>query len=151
MAKGKNISAADLEIDLRSMKEEEFFKWLLACLLFGKPIQRTVAVRAYNEFVKEGLLSPKAILDVGWDKLVEILDRGHYVRFDYSTADKLLEVSTKLVEDYGGDVLNIIRNAKDTKDLSGRLDSLPGVGPTTVRIFLEGMEQEGVLPLNPVE
>ena len=38
---------AELEIDLASRKEEELFKWFLACLLFGKSIQREIAERAY--------------------------------------------------------------------------------------------------------
>jgi len=33
----KNISAADLGIDLASRRERERFKWFLACLLFGRP------------------------------------------------------------------------------------------------------------------
>ncbi len=42
--------------------EAEKFKWFLACLLFGRPIQQTVARRAYEEFAREGLVSPDAIL-----------------------------------------------------------------------------------------
>ncbi len=57
----KNISAADLGIDLASRQEGERFKWFLACLLFGKPIQQTVARRAYEEFVSAGLVTPGAI------------------------------------------------------------------------------------------
>jgi len=30
-------------------------------------------------------LDPEKILEAGWDKLVEVLDRGHYVRYDFST------------------------------------------------------------------
>lgn len=37
---------AELEIDLASRKEEELFKWFLACLLFGKPIQQEIAEQA---------------------------------------------------------------------------------------------------------
>jgi len=37
----------DLGIRLSSKKEEELFKWFLACLLFGKPIQQQVAERAF--------------------------------------------------------------------------------------------------------
>ncbi|HKV58434.1 MAG TPA: hypothetical protein VJO32_09125, partial [Ktedonobacteraceae bacterium] len=96
----KNIYAKELGIDLASGRETEYFKWFLACLLFGKPIQQEVAKRAYQELVKEGIVSPEAILRAGWDKLVEVLDRGHYVRYDFSTATKLLDVSTALKEKY---------------------------------------------------
>ena len=42
MAK-RTIRARDLGIDLESGTEGERFKWFLACLLFGKPIQQEVA------------------------------------------------------------------------------------------------------------
>ena len=64
--KGK-IYSRDLGIDLKSGREEEIFKWFLACLLFGKPIQQEVAKRTYFEFKKEGLLSPENILKAGWN------------------------------------------------------------------------------------
>ncbi len=96
--KQKKIYAKELDIDLASGRETEYFKWFLACLLFGKPIQQEVAKRAYFEFVKEGFVTPEAILKAGWDKLVEVLDRGHYVRYDFSTATKLLDVSQALKE-----------------------------------------------------
>src|SRR5437660_5609757 len=99
--KQKKIYAKDLDIDLSSKQETEYFKWFLACLLFGKPIQQEVARRTYFEFVNAGLTTPDAILQAGWDKLVEVLDRGHYVRYDFSTATKLLEVSKTLQEKYG--------------------------------------------------
>src|SRR3984893_19214127 len=97
----KKIYAKDLGIDLASKQETEYFKWFLASLLFGKPIQQEVAKRTYFEFVKEGLVTPVAIRQAGWDKLVEVLERGHYVRYDFSTATKLLDVSKALKEKYG--------------------------------------------------
>src|SRR5260370_42302774 len=71
--------------DLASKKEAELFKWLLACLLFGKPIQQEVAKRTYGALGQAGLTHPDAIVQAGWDRLVQVLDRGHYARFDYST------------------------------------------------------------------
>ena len=38
----QKTTAVDLGIDLASRKEEELFKWFLACLLFGKPIQTSI-------------------------------------------------------------------------------------------------------------
>jgi len=135
--KGK-IYSKDLGIDLKSGKEEEIFKWFLACLLFGKPIQQKVAKRAYFEFEKAGILSPEKILEAGWDRLVEILDRGHYVRYNFSTATKLLEICKKLKEKYG--TLNSLLNqAKNKKDLEKKLQEFEGIGPVTVRIFLRDL------------
>lgn len=49
--KHKKIYSTDLGIDLKSCSEEELFKWFLACLLFGKPIQQGVARHTYLEIV----------------------------------------------------------------------------------------------------
>ena len=122
-------------IDLKSGREEEIFKWFLACLLFGKPIQQGVAKRTYFEFKKARILSPEKILEAGWLKLVEILDRGHYVRYDFSTATKLLEICKTLKEKYRS-LDDLLNQAKDKKDLVRRLQEFKGIGPTTVRIFL---------------
>lgn len=138
--KNSNITSKELGIDLDSGKEEELFKWFLACLLFGKPIQQTVAKRAYFEFVKKGLLSPGKILEAGWNKLVRILDKGHYVRYDFSTAAKLLAVSKELKARYGA-VGEIVRRSKNRKDLDARLQEFNGVGPVTAGIFLSGFSE----------
>jgi len=136
--KGK-IYSRDLGINLKSGKEEEIFKWFLACLLFGKPIQQEVAKRTYFEFEKENLLTPEKILEAGWDKLVEVLDRGHYVRYDFSTATKLLEICKKLKKDYGS-LGNLLKSAKNKKDLERKLLEFKGIGPVTTRIFLRDLK-----------
>jgi hypothetical protein len=93
--------AEALGIDLSSWKEGELFKWLLVCLLFGKPIRQEIAERAYSLLVSAGLRNPDAVLGAGWDKLVELLDKAHYVRYDFSTATKLLDVCQELKQRYG--------------------------------------------------
>jgi len=134
----KKIYAKELGIDLESGRETEYFKWFLACLLFGKPVQQEVAKRAYLELVKEDIVTPEAILKAGWDKLVEVLDRGHYVRYDFSTATKLLDVSKALKEKYGT-FGALLRESKTVEELSTRLEEFKGVGPKTVEIFMRDM------------
>lgn len=126
----KRIDSRELGIDLKSGKEAELFKWFLACLLFGKPIQQEVAKRTYLEFEKSGLTDPDEILKAGWDRLVSVLDAGHYVRFDFSTADKLLEVCRELKERYGG-----VGQLLKEKSLGPKLLAFRGIGPVTARIF----------------
>ena len=135
----KKIYAKELGIDLASKQETDYFKWFLACLLFGKPIQQEVAKRTYFEFLKEGLTTPDAILQAGWDKLVEILDRGHYVRYDFSTATKLLDVAKALKEN-GGTLTDLLEQAKTVGELSSRLQAFKGVGPKTIEIFLRDIK-----------
>ena len=131
----KKIYAEELGIDLSSKQEAEYFKWFLACLLFGKPIQQEVAKRTYFEFVNDGLTNPDAIIQAGWDKLVEILDKGHYVRFAYSTATKLLDVCRALKEKYGT-ITNLLKQVQSIDELSSHLQEFKGIGQKTAEIFL---------------
>ena len=138
MTKQKQISAQELGIDLSSKEESAYFNWFLACLLFGKPIQQEVAKRTYGEFVKERLTTPDAILQAGWDKLVEVLDRGHYVRYDFSTATKLLDIAKNLQENYGT-LTSLVQQSPSIEELSARLQQFKGVGPKTAEIFLRDL------------
>jgi hypothetical protein len=129
------IRSRDLGIALRARNERELFKWFLACLLFGKPIQQDIARRAYLAFARERLVTPEAILRAGWNRLVEVLDRAHYVRYDFSTATKLLDVCGALRERYGT-LTRLFAAASSEADVRRRLQAFKGVGPTTTRIFL---------------
>ena len=127
--------AGDLGIRLPSKEEEELFKWFLACLLFGKPIQQQVAERAFLALAAARLVSPDAILRAGWDELVRLLDEAHYVRFDFSTATKLLHVSEELKQRYGT-LTHLLANSKTPRELSARLQEFKYIGPTTAEIFV---------------
>jgi len=124
-----------LGIDLASKSEEELFKWFLACLLFGKPIQTEIAERAWRELIKAHLTNPTAVSRAGWNKLVSLLDRAHYVRYDFSTATKLLEVCQELKRRYGT-LTSLLVQAETATELSRRLQEFKHIGPVTARIFL---------------
>lgn len=128
-------AARRLGIDLRTRTENELFKWFLACLLFGKPIQTEIAEQAYRRLLAARLTGPDAILRAGWDKLVLLLDQAHYVRYDYSTATKLLEVCGELKHTYGT-LTNLLAQAKTASALSSKLQAFKHIGPVTARIFL---------------
>lgn len=125
----------ELGIDLKSKREEEIFKWFLASILFGHRIGENIAKKTYKEFEKEGLITPRKILDAGWDELVGILDNGGYVRYDFSTATALLEIMKKLEVEYGS-FENLYRQSMNQKNLENKLKEFKRVGPVTVNIFL---------------
>jgi len=131
----RTYSAEELGIHLSSKKEEELFKWFLACLLFGKPIQRQVAERAFMALAAARLLSPDAILCAGWDELVRLLDEAHYVRYDFSTATKLLHVCKELKERCGS-LTSLLAQSKTPAELSANLQEFKFIGPVTAGIFL---------------
>lgn len=129
------LYSESLGIDLKSNKEQELFKWFLASLLFGKRISEKIAIKTYNEFLKNGVITPDKILKTGWDGLVKILDEGGYVRYDFSTATRLLDIAKMLKEKYGG-LMELYKASNDSRDLEKRLQEFKGVGPVTTNIFL---------------
>jgi endonuclease III len=90
--------------------------------------------------------APGKITGAGWDRLVEILDAGGYVRYDFSTATKLIGIMTTLQQSYGN-LETIYYQASDEKDLEKRLQQFKGVGLTTTQIFLR--ELRGIWQVQP--
>jgi len=126
-----------LGINLERGDDEEIFKWFLAAVLFGAPITENSVVKTYKCFEKHGVLTTEKILKTRWQGLVEILDEGSYTRYDYKTADKLLEVMGNLRTRYGGSLKLLHEKAADSFNLEKRLKELgKGIGDITVGIFL---------------
>lgn len=133
---GGTYSSA-LGITLVGGDPAELFRWFLASILFGARISESIAVKTYREFERTGVVSCATILKTGWQGLVDILDRGGYVRYDFKTATKLLEIMGALQENYQGDLNRLHSAAQDERDLEQRLESLrKGIGPVTTNIFL---------------
>ena len=129
--------ASELGIDLAAPDADERFKWFLAAMLYGARISELLATRTWRALAARDVLTPGRILETGWDGLVAILDAGGYVRYDYKTATKLLDVCTALTRDCGGSLDVLHGAAADPRDLENRLKALgKGIGDTTVSIFL---------------
>jgi hypothetical protein len=129
-----------LGINLLSGKNAEIVKWFLASILYSKPIRENSATRTYRSFVTHRVTSANSIMDAGWDSLVDILDEGGYTRYDFSTADKLLEVFGNLERSYGGDLRKLYEQSIDGAEVEANLKRLgKGIGDTTVSIFLRDM------------
>jgi endonuclease III len=147
---GGRFSVA-LGIDLDQGDSHEVFKWFLASILYGARISETIANNTYRVFERNGVLSPDRILETGWDGLVLLLDMGGYVRYDFKTATKLLEVMTALKERFRGNLNVLHAQARSSHDLEQKLMDLgKGIGPVTVNIFLRELrdvwEKAGPLP-----
>ncbi len=132
--------SVELGIDLSSGRSPEIFKWFLASVLFGARISEGIVEKTFHEFDTRAIVSPKIILDTGWDGLVAVLDAGGYVRYDFKTATKLLDLCRSLTEGYGADLAKLHDAAANSKDLEQRLTLLAkGIGEVTVNIFLREM------------
>ncbi len=126
-----------LGINLKSGRNEDFVKWFLAAILYSKPIRENSATRTYRCFEEHGITTAGRIVEAGWDRLVGILDEGGYTRYDFSTADKLLEVFRNLMKSYGGDLTKLYQSSRDGANIEVNLKRLgKGIGDTTVSIFL---------------
>jgi endonuclease III len=103
--------------------------------LFAKRISAEIAKKTYRRFEDEGLTTPEKILAAGWDLLVQVLDSGGYVRYDFSTASNLLGIMKELKEKYGY-LESLHKESIDPRDLEKRLQEFKGVGPVGANIFL---------------
>ncbi len=127
------LYSEELGIDLK--KPSGRFKWFLASILFGARISEKIAMKTYRTFEKYSVTSPDKILDAGWDELVSILDEGGYVRYDFSTATKLLGIMKELKEKYGS-LEKLYANSRNTEELKSKLMEFKGIGEVTSQIFL---------------
>lgn len=123
------------ELGLNLSNPRDRFKWFLVSLLFAKRISSEIAKKTYRQFEEESLTTPEKILAAGWDRLVEVLDSGGYVRYDFSTASTLLSIIQELKEKYG-DLEGLHRESSGPKDLEKHLQEFKGIGPVGVNIFL---------------
>ena len=123
------------ELGLDLTKPGDRFRWFLASVLFAKRISAETAKETYLYFEQEELTSSNAILEAGWDRLVEVLDMGGYTRYDFSTATKLLGIAKTLKERYGS-LERLHAESSSPSDLEKRLQEFKGVGPVGVNIFL---------------
>jgi len=131
------LYSEELGLDLASGREQDLFLWFLASLLFGQRISEVIARNTYHSFVRHGLTSPRKILAVGWDYLVNpVMREGGYVRYDESKSRKILRDCAMLLDLYGGSLRRLHEAAHDKSDLEARLLAFYGVGPVTMNIFL---------------
>lgn len=131
------VTAKDLDITLAKGDEAALFKWFLASFLFGKRIQQDIAVDAYHVIVdKYKRDSPRKLCNCSWQTLVDMLGEGRYVRYDESTAERLLKLCDRLNKEYKGRVGTIFEVSDSRKELDRRLGEFEGVGPKTIEIFM---------------
>lgn len=135
---GKTISASDLQINLDALNEKGLFKWLVASFLMGKRIQAEIAAEAYRVIVdKHQRDTPRKLANCTHRQLVAMLGEAHYVRYDETTATRLLALASKLNGEYGGKVKNMVEARANRHELGKRLAAFEGIGPKTVEIFCE--------------
>ena len=134
---GKTITAEDLEISFGDASDEvALFKWLIASFLMGKRIQADIAAQAYRVIVdRHQRDTPRKLAHCSHRELVRMLGEAHYVRYDETTATRLLALAHKLNNEYAGKVGNIVAEGAHRQAFEKRLAEFDGIGPKTVEIF----------------
>lgn len=129
-----DLTPADLDIDPSNGSPQQLYRWFLASVLFGRPIQQSVAAETYRTFIDRQFASPQKFGEIGREPLRRVLDQGGYVRLDYQMADTLHAVMRTIIDDYGS-VHRLVATSADEAELTTRLTALKGIGPVTARIF----------------
>jgi endonuclease III len=117
-------------------KPSPLYRLLVLTVLLSHRIQADIAVAAARELFRAGYTTPRRMLDATWQQRVDALGRGHYVRYDESTATRLAEGATLLLDRYAGDLRRLRDEAGgDVPRLKKLLQQVPGIGPSGADIF----------------
>lgn len=125
-------------------KPSPLFRLLVLSTLLSTRISSGLAVDAAVELSSAGFRTPQRMREATWQQRVDALGRGHYRRYDESTASRLGEGAQLLLDEYRGDLRRLRDAAEDTDDLLDLLQQFPGIGPTGAAIFAR--EVQGVWP-----
>jgi hypothetical protein len=125
------------QLGLDVANPSDWFPWFMSASLFAKPIALTTAHRTSALLLRSGIRTPTTVEQTGWDGLVRLLDQGGYVRYDFSTADKLLGIAESLRDP---ETLRVLAREPSYAKVEDRLTHIRGVGPKTVEIFLRDLQ-----------
>ncbi|MGJ7908972.1 endonuclease [Actinopolyspora sp. H202] len=134
--------AAQADITLRN-RPEPLYRLLVLSVLLSTRIKAEIAVAAGRELAEFD--TPERMLRATWQQRVDALGRGHYVRYDESTATALGQGAELLRDEYGGDPRGMRTEADgDPAKLRSALRGIPKLGPVGADIFCR--EAQAVWP-----
>ena len=136
------ITAVDLGIDTKT--DQGLFDWLLASMLFGRPVPQRTAASAYAKFKADGWDTPEHFTANDYHPLWHELWEGDYHRMSSVMSEELREAMRALIDDWGGSVARLVRTSSSRQEVSARLQAFKGVGPKTAEIFLREIPDEAV-------
>lgn len=135
--------AEEADITLRD-KPSPLFQLLVLTLLLSARISADIATAAARELWKAGYRTPEKMKNASWQDRVDALGRGHYRRYDESTATELGELADAVLTDYKGDLRQLHEQCEDVHALEKALQEFKGIGPTGAAIFCR--EVQGAWP-----
>jgi endonuclease III len=136
--------AEDAGISLRD-QPSALFKLLVMANLMSTRITAEIALAAARELFDAGGGTPRGMSKLSWQERVDALGRGHYVRYDESTATRLGEMAERVQDKYNGDLRRLpVEAGRDVDRAAELLREFKGIGPTGVDIFCR--EAQSVWP-----
>jgi endonuclease III len=122
-------------------KPMPLFQLLVLCMLAGKPIDATTAMRAARELFKAGLRTPKAVLASDRGTMIRAFGRAHYVRYDESSATRLTDMAQRVRDEYFGDLRELAGSSQhDVAAAARKLKQFKGIGDTGAHVFLREVQ-----------
>ncbi|HWD01330.1 MAG TPA: endonuclease [Amycolatopsis sp.] len=122
-------------------KPKPLYQLLVLTTLMSARIGTDIAVAAAKELFKAGWRTPQALRGSEWIDRVHALGRGHYVRYDESTARYLADSAEFLRERYHDDLRGLAEAADESvQKLRRLLTEFPRIGPTGAQIFCQEVQ-----------
>jgi endonuclease III len=117
------------------------FQLLVLCMLASKPIDAAIAMQAARELFRAGLRTPQAVLDAERATMIRAFGRAHYVRYDESSATRMVDIAAMVRDEYGGDLRRLAdRSDRDVKAAARLLQRFKGIGETGADIYLREVQ-----------
>jgi hypothetical protein len=117
------------------------YQLLVLSSLLSTRISAAIAVAAARELRIAGYTTAQRMRAATWQQRVDALGRGHYRRYDESTATRLGQGAELLIERYRGDLRRLADAAgKDIGKAGALLSDVPGIGPVGIDIFLREVQ-----------
>lgn len=122
-------------------KPMPLFQLLVLCMLASKPIDAATAMRAARELFAEGLRTPKTVLAADRASMISAFGRAHYVRYDESSATRLVDIAVRVRGEFCGDLRELARRSgHDVGSAARMLKQFNGIGDTGAAIFLREVQ-----------
>jgi hypothetical protein len=120
---------------------QPLYRLLILAELLSARISADIAVAAARELIAARLGSPMAMRDAKWQSVVDALGRGHYRRYDESTATRLGRNAATVLDKYRGDLRRLAdASGHDVGRAQRLLQEFVGIGPTGADIFLREVQ-----------